>query len=115
SRTAAPAKRPPAPDYALASAPATGNVNRAACYNAADLGVIRPRMVQGELNVAYLQCQGPGGRLAFEEMYRGFVTKYDAELRANANSIKQLAARKRFNVDVVVTEFFNRTSQRAPV
>src|SRR5258708_7065376 len=74
NRTAAPVKKPAAPDYQQAAAPTTGNVNRAS-----------------------------------------FLNKYTAELTANAQSLRQVAARKRFNVDVVVTEMSNRMAQRAPV
>jgi len=115
NRTAAPVKKPAAPDYQQAAAPTTGNVNRATCYNAADLSVMRVRMLQQELTVATLQCQNAGGARAFESIYASFLNKYTAELTANAQSLRQVAARKRFNVDVVVTEMSNRMAQRAPV
>jgi hypothetical protein len=115
SRTAAPAKRPAAPDYQQAAAAAPGNVNRATCYNSADLTVIRARMLHQELVVATLQCQTAGGSRAFESIYASYNSKFTPELTTNANSLKQLAARKRFNVDVLVTEFANRMAQRAPV
>ena len=114
SRTAAPAKKPAAPDYQLAAAAPAGNVNRATCYNATDLAVIQPRMLQMELTVAVLQCQQAGGIRAYEAIYKSFLAKYSGELSTNARSMQQLAGRKRFNVDIVVTEFSNRTAQRAP-
>jgi hypothetical protein len=115
ARTAAPAKKPAAPDYQQAAAAPTGNVNKATCYNAADLSVIRVRMLQQELTVATLQCQTGGGNRAFEAIYTSFLAKYTGELSSNAASLRQLAGRKRFNVDVVVTEMSNRMAQRAPV
>ncbi len=115
ARTAAPAKKPAAPDYQQAAAPVAGNVNKATCYNAADLSVIRVRMLQQELTVATLQCQTGGGNRAFEAIYTSFLAKYTGELSSNAASLRQLAGRKRFNVDVVVTEMSNRMAQRAPV
>ena len=115
ARTAAPAKKPAAPDYQQAAAPVAGNVNKATCYNAADLSVIRVRMLQQELTVATLQCQTGGGSRAFEAIYTSFLAKYTTELSSNATSLRQLAGRKRFNVDVVVTEMSNRMAQRAPV
>jgi hypothetical protein len=61
-----------------------------------------------------LQCQNPGGSRAYEDQYRAFIGKFQTEMAANGRSMQQLAGRKRFNLDVVVTEFANRTAQRAP-
>ena len=72
-------------------------------------------MVQMEFNVATLQCQNPSGARAYEAQYGAFLAKFQSELAANGRSLQGLAGRKRFNVDVVVTEFANRTAQRAPV
>ncbi len=114
ARTAAPAKKPPAPDYQAAAATSTGNVNRNTCYNAADLAVMNARMLHQELVVATLQCQTAGGARAFDTIYASYNSKFTPELTTNARSLQQVAARKRLNVDVVVTEFANRTAQRAP-
>jgi hypothetical protein len=114
SRTAAPAKKPAAPDYQLAAAAPAGNVNRATCYNATDLTLVQGRMLQMELNVATLQCQTPSGSRAFEVVYANFLNKYSGELNTNARGMQQMAGRKRFNFDILITEFANRTAQRAP-
>jgi hypothetical protein len=111
AKTTAPASKPPAADYQVAStaaAPAAANIR-------SDLATYRARMLQMELNVATLQCQGPGGSRAYEGAYGQFLSKFQAELAANGRSMQQLAGRKRFNLDAVVTEFANRTAQRAPV
>ena len=115
--TAAPAKKPPAPDYQAAvttPAPPAAKI-RAICYNDADLTVIRERMLQQELTVATLQCQTPNGARAFDTTYNTFIKKFSSELRSNAQALTALSRRKRFNVDTLVTEFANRTAQRAPV
>ena len=114
AKTSAPASKPPAADYQAAAAAAPPTTNRATCYNAADLAVYRARMLQMELNVATLQCQNPGGSRAYEDQYRAFIGKFQSQMSANGRSMQQLAGRKRFNLDVVVTEFANRTAQRAP-
>ncbi len=117
TKTAAPAKRPAAPDYQLASttpAPPAGRIS-AICYNEADITVMRARMLQQELTVATLQCQTPNGARAFEGLYTRFLNKFNADLGANARDLQQVSRRKRFNIDVLVTEFANRTAQRAPV
>jgi hypothetical protein len=115
--TAAPAKKPPAPDYqaaAVAPTPPAASI-RAICYNEADLSTIRARMLQQELVVATLQCQNPGGVRAFDAIYGRYLQKFNADLSANARALTELSRRKRFNVDVLVTEFSNRMAQRAPV
>jgi hypothetical protein len=117
AKTKAPVKKPPAADYALAStvpAPPAARI-KAICYNDADLAIVRARMLQMELNVATLQCQTPNGDRAFEGLYTTFVSKFNAELATNARTMQQIAGRKRFNFDTVITEFANRTAQQAPV
>jgi hypothetical protein len=115
AKTSAPAVKPPAADYqaAVPATPPAGNI-RGICYNAADLAVYRARMVQQEMVVGTLQCQTANGARAYETQYASFLGKYQSELATNARNLQQLAGRKRFNVDVVVTEFANRTAQRAP-
>lgn len=116
AKTTAPANKPAAADYQAPVPPSPPATNiRGICYNPTDLAVYRARMVQMELNVATLQCQRAGGSRAYEEQYRAFIAKFQSELATNGRSLQQLGARKRFNVDVVVTEFANRTAQRAPV
>ena len=116
AKTAAPANKPPAADY-MAPAPALppAGQTRGICYNEADLSTYRVRMFQMELNVATLQCQNPGGSRAFESQYAALLGKFQSDLSANGRAMQQLAGRKRFNLDQVVTEFANRTAQRAPV
>jgi hypothetical protein len=116
AKTAAPAKKPAAADYQMASAPA-GAANKATCYADADLAIVHARMLQQELSVATLQCQTAGGGRAFDSLYSSFLSKFTAngELSSNARAIQQLSSRKRFNLDVLVTEFANRTAQKAPV
>ena len=114
--TEAPAKKPAAADYQQSLAPSTPPSNlKVICYNAADLATIRARMLHQELVVATLQCQTAGGGRAFETIYTRYLGKFNPELSTNARALQQVAARKRFNVDVVVTEFSNRTAQFAPV
>lgn len=115
ARTTAPG-RPPAGDYqaAVPSSPPPTNI-RGICYNAADLAVYRARMLQQEFSVGTLQCQTAGGARAYNDQYAAFIAKFQGELAANTRSLTQLAGRKRLNVDVLVTEFANRTAQRAPV
>ena len=115
-KTAAPVKKPPAADYQQALGPVAKPANlRAICYTDADLAIVRARMMQQEMSVATLQWQNAGGGRALQGAYEAFVNKFHNELAANARSLQQVAGRKRFNVDVLVTEFANRTAQKAPV
>jgi hypothetical protein len=115
-RATASAQKPAAPDYQadVPPTPPAGNI-RAICYNETDLTTIRSRMVQQELQVVTLQCQSKGGVRAYEKHYADFINKFKPEFATNSRSLQQLAGRKRFNVDVLVTEIANRTAQRAQV
>ena len=115
AKTAAPAKKPPAADYQAASPAPAAATNRAACYNDADLAVMRGRMLHQEMSVATLQCQTAGGSRAFESQYAQFLSKFNGDLATNASALQTLSRTKRFNIDVIVTEFANRTAQKAPV
>ena len=117
AKTTAPAKKPPAADY---QAPGSGNpppasATRGICYNAADMATYNGRMFHQQVNVAVLQCQNPDGTRAFVSKYNAYAEKFRSEIIANGSSMTSLARSKRFNLDVVVTEFANRTAQRAPV
>ena len=115
-KTAAPAKKPPAADYQQPLGQVAKPANlRAICYTDADLTTMRVRMVQQEMSVATLQCQNAGGGRALQGLYESFVGKFSGELATNGRALQQLGGRKRFNVDVLVTEFANRTAQKAPV
>jgi hypothetical protein len=115
-RTATPAKKPAAPDYQAPVPPAPPAASiRASCYNEADLATMHARMLHQELTVATLQCQNASGGRAYEGAYSSFLAKYTAELSSNGRALNEVARRRRLNVDVVVTEFANRTAQKAPV
>jgi hypothetical protein len=109
-------KPPPAPDYMAPSPPSPpAAATRANCYNDGDLSTLRVRMLQQEMSVVTLQCQTPSGGRAFDTQYGSFLQKYSGDLSANARALTDLSRKRRFNVDVVVTEFANRTAQKAPV
>ncbi len=115
-KAVAPVKKPAAADYALVVPPGAAPANlKAICYNDADIGTIRARMFHQEMVVAVLQCQTPTGGRAFEAMYSTYLGKFGGDLSSNARALTELSRRKRFNIDTVVTEFSNRTAQRAPV
>ena len=115
-RTSAPAKRPAAPDYQAPVPPSPAAAStRATCYNEADLATMRGRMLQQELSVGTLQCQTSSGSRAFDGQYRSVLSKFQGDLAENYRALQALARRRGINVDVLVTEFANRTAQKAPV
>ena len=108
-----PETKAPGNNYqAPAVATATPANIRAICYDDSDLSAFRVRMVQQELVVGVLQCKGTDGILQLEKQYGAFVTKFASELSSNAAEMKTVIARKRANMDVMVTEIANRTAQR---
>ena len=79
-------------------------------------GRMRARMLQQEMSVVTLQCQNASGGRAYETpISQASSTSTRRDLATNARALQELARSKRFNVDVVVTEFANRTAQKAPV
>ncbi|OFX00243.1 MAG: hypothetical protein A3D94_12815 [Alphaproteobacteria bacterium RIFCSPHIGHO2_12_FULL_66_14] len=102
-----------APNY-QAPAPAIvapANI-RAVCYSAADLDTYRVRNVQQQLAVGVLSCKAADGSRRLTQQYVAFLDKFNPELATNAVELRSLVARKRLNVDVLVTEIANRTASR---
>lgn len=85
------------------------------CYTDADLSVVKVRFLQQELMIATLQCADARGGRRFEQSYKTFLEKFRDEFGQNSRELQELAARKRFSVDVFVTELANRTAQQAAV
>jgi hypothetical protein len=102
-----------APNYQAAAPAIAAPANlRAICYNDADLGTYRVRNVQQQLAVGVLACKGADGSRRLTEQYSAFVNKFSPDLATNAAELKSLVARKRLNIDVMVTEIANRTAGR---
>ena len=83
-----------------------------ACYTSGDLDVIHARMAQQVFATATLGCKTPGGARRFNRHYSDFIRKFQADLDANAESLQNVADRKGFDMDVVLTEMANRTAGR---
>ena len=84
----------------------------AICYDDAGLSAYRVRMVQQQLNVGFLACKNSDGSRKFDKEYADFVRKFGPELKGNATNLKKVAAGKKVNLDVMVTEIANRTAQQ---
>jgi hypothetical protein len=108
-----PATTAAAPNYQAAAPTIAAPANlRAICYNDADLGTYRVRNVQQQLAVGVLACKGADGQRQLTPQYQAFVEKFGPDLSANAAELKSMVARKRLNIDVMVTEIANRTAGR---
>lgn len=107
------AEKKPAPDYqqkAVAIAPPANLKN--ICYDEAAMSAYYARMTQQQLAVGTLSCQEAGGKRRFEKQYGDVLAKFGGDLSANAAEMKGIVAKKRLNMDVLVTEFANREAQR---
>ena len=85
----------------------------AVCYQPDEIGAMHARMTQQEFSTGVLACKDAAGLRIYQQDYQGFVTKFQADLQGNFHQLTGLVARKRLNMDVVVTEMANRTASRA--
>jgi hypothetical protein len=106
------AEKKPAPDYqmkvAQSAPPAAGQV----CYDQQSLTAYQERMLQQELAVGTLSCQNADGSRKYSKQYGDVMAKFSSDLSANAADMKAVVAKRRLNMDVLVTEFANREAQR---
>ena len=106
------AEKKPAPDYQMKVAQVSPpNVSKI-CYDQQSLTTYYERMLQQELAVGTLSCQNADGTRKYEKQYGDVLAKFSGDLSTNAVELKSLTARRRLNMDVLVTEFANREAQR---
>jgi hypothetical protein len=98
-----------APIVAMASPPNLASI----CYGGGELGAMHARMTQQEFATGVLSCKSADGTRLYNQQYTDFITKFKTDLSANFQELQGLVARKRLNMDVVVTEMANRTAARA--
>jgi hypothetical protein len=107
------AEKKPAPDYQMKAAAITPPANvKNICYDESSMSIYYTRMTQQQLAVGTLSCQEAGGKRRFEKQYGDVLAKYSGDLSSNASDIKAIAAKRRLNMDVLVTEFANREAQQ---
>lgn len=106
------AEEKPAPDYQMPVGHfAPPNVKQI-CYDQQSLTAYYERMLQQELAVGTLSCQNADGSRKYEKQYGDVLNKFSGDLSANAAELKAVVARRKLNMDVLVTEFANREAQR---
>ena len=106
------AEKKPAPDYQMKVAQGAPSTNKQLCYDEQSLATYNARMMQQELAVGTLSCQNADGSRMFSKEYGDVLAKFSSDLSTNAVDIKAIAAKRRLNMDVLVTEFANREAQR---
>ena len=106
------AEKKPAPDYQMKVAQVVPAGSPQTCYDEQSLATYNVRMMQQELAVGTLSCQNADGSRKFTQQYSDVLAKFAGDLSANAVEIKAVAAKRRLNMDVLVTEFANREAQR---
>ena len=106
------AEKQPAPDYQMKVASFSPPNVQNICYDQASLTTYYVRMLQQELAVGTLSCQNADGSRKYEKQYGDVLNKFSGDLSTNAGELKAIAAKRRLNMDVLVTEFANREAQR---
>jgi len=106
------AEKKPAPDYQMKVAQFLPPNVQSICYDQPSLTTYYVRMLQQELAVGTLSCQNADGSRKYEKQYGDVLAKFGGDLSVNAGELKALTAKRRLNMDVLVTEFANREAQR---
>jgi hypothetical protein len=106
------AEKKPAPDYQMKVAQFSPPNVQNICYDQSSLTTYNVRMLQQELAVGTLSCQNADGSRKYEKQYGDVLNKFRPDLSSNAGELKAIAAKRRLNMDVLVTEFANREAQR---
>lgn len=83
------------------------------CFTEQDLRTVQARMTQQVLATATLGCKSVDGARLYHQQYTNFIGKFQGDLKSNYQDLSALVARKRLNMDVMVTEMANRTAGRA--
>jgi hypothetical protein len=106
------AEKKPAPDYQMKVASFSPPNVQQICYDQQSLTTYYERMLQQELAVGTLSCQNADSSRKYEKQYGDVLAKFSGDLSINATEMKAVVAKRRLNLDVVVTEFANREAQR---
>ena len=107
------AEKKPAPDYQMKAASIAPPANvKNICFDEAAMSAYYTRMTQQQMAVGTLSCQEAGGKRRFEKQYGDVLAKYSSDLASNAAEVKAIVAKRRLNMDVLVTEFANREAQQ---
>jgi hypothetical protein len=101
----------PSPNYATVAAQTQANTGPGAgCLDEAEHNAIRARILQNSLATATLTCLDAQRKRLLEVKYNQFVQRYNAEYAENARAVRQIAARRGRNFDVLNTDMANQAA-----
>lgn len=105
------ASNEPSPNYALVAAQTQANTGQGAgCLDEAEHNAVRARMLQNSLATATLTCLDGNRNRLLEAKYNQFVQRYNSEYAENARTLRQIAARRGKNFDVMNTDMANQAA-----
>jgi hypothetical protein len=105
------ARYEPSPNYAVVAAQTQANTGQGAgCLNEAEHDAVRARILQNSLATATLTCLDARRNRLLEAKYNQFVQRYNPEYAENARALRQIAARRGKNFDVLNTDMANQAA-----
>ena len=106
----------PSPNYATVAAQTQANTGPGAgCLDESEHNAIRARILQNSLATATLTCLDDQRKRLLEAKYNQFVQRYNAEYAENARTLRQIAARRGKNFDVLNTDMANQAAAQMSV
>lgn len=110
------ASNEPSPAYAIVSAQTQASTGQGAgCLDESDHNAVRARILQNSLATATLTCLGANRVRLLEAKYNQFVQRYNPEYAENARVLRQVAARRGKNFDVLNTDMANQAAAQMSV
>lgn len=101
----------PSSNYATVSAQTQANVGQGAgCLDESEHNAVRARILQNSLATATLSCLDEKRVRLLEAKYSQFVQRYNPEYAENARVLRQIAARRGRNFDVMNTDMANQAA-----
>jgi hypothetical protein len=103
----------PSPAYAIVSAQTHASTGPGAgCLDEAEHDAVRARILQNALATATLTCLDGSRNRTLEAKYNQFVGRYSAQYSQNAVTLRQVAAKRGRNFDVLNTDMANQAGNR---
>lgn len=101
----------PAPNYGMVAAQTQANTGPGAgCLDESEYDAVRARILQNSLATATLTCLDDKRNRTLEVKYNQFVQRYNSEYAENARVLRQIAARRGKNFDVMNTDMANQAA-----
>ena len=103
----------PSANYATVAAQTQANTGPGAgCLDESEHTALRARILQNSLATATLTCLDDKRNRLLEAKYNQFVQRYNPEYAENARTLRQIAARRGKNFDVLNTDMANQAASQ---